>query len=137
MLIFCVDDVIMVAPPLPASWDNVDVSVDFPATGHSGLDTAGGTSDFCGMEIHRCALEARTFIALLLDTQVTLQKKVKVYPARLEALGWVFDLRYDQWFVAPKEEKLLKLFYFLFVAIPPTATTAVSKDIEILAGLLN
>jgi hypothetical protein len=89
------------------------------------------------MEIHRCALEARTFIAHLLGTQATLQKKVKVYPARLEALGWVFDLRYNRWFVAPKEEKLLKLFYFLFVAIPPTATTAVSKDIEILAGLLN
>jgi hypothetical protein len=31
----------------------------------------------------------------------------------------------------------LTLFYFLFVAIPPTATTAVSKSIEILAGLLN
>jgi hypothetical protein len=82
-------------------------------------------------------LEARTFIAHLLGTQATLQKKVKLHLARLEALGWVFDLRNDRWFVAPKKEKLLKLFYFLFVAIPPTATTAVSKDIEILAGLLN
>jgi hypothetical protein len=39
--------------------------------------------------------------------------------------------------VAPKHEKLLKKLYFLFIAIPPTATTATSKSIEFISGLLN
>jgi hypothetical protein len=48
--------VIMVAPPFPASWDDVDLSVKFPATEQPGVKPAGGTSVFHGIENHRCAL---------------------------------------------------------------------------------
>jgi hypothetical protein len=132
-----VDDIMMVAPALKADWTKVDTSVTFDDPFETGTDPSGGNKDYSQMEIHACTLSARNAIAHLMGSQATTKKKVKVYKGHLEALGWHFDLHYDRWFVAPKQEKVLKIFYFLFVAIPPTATTATSKSIEIISGLLN
>ena len=132
-----VDDIMIVAPSLSARWDEVDTSVIYNDPLEEYNDPSGGTAEYHGMEIHSRTLAARNVIAHLLGVQATLKKKVKVYKGRLEALGWDFNLHYHQWYVAPKHEKLLKMFYFLFIVIPPTATTASSKSIEIVSGLLN
>ena len=132
-----VDDVMIVAPALKADWTKVDTSVAFKDPFEAGTDTSGGNEDYSRMEIHACTLAARNVIAHLMGSQATTKKKVKLYKGHLETLGWYFDLHYDRWFVEPKNEKLLKIFYFLFIAIPPTATTATSKSIEIISGLLN
>jgi hypothetical protein len=126
-----------VAPALKADWTKVDTSVTFDDPFKTGTDPSGGNEEYKHMEIHACTLSARNVIAHLMGSQATTKKRVKVYKGHLEALGWHFDLHYDRWFVAPKHEKILKIFYFLFVAIPPTATTATSKSIEIISGLLN
>jgi hypothetical protein len=122
-----VDDVMIVAPALKADWRKVDTSVTFDDPVETGTDPSGGNEEYSHMEIHACTLSARNAVAHLMGSQATTKKKVKVYKGQLEALGWHFDLHYDRWFVAPKHEKILKIFYFLFVAIPPTATTATSK----------
>jgi hypothetical protein len=132
-----VDDIMIVAPSLPSRWDEVDTSIAYTDPLEEYNDPSGGTNEYHGMEIHSRTLAARNVIAHLLGVQATLKRKVKVYKGHLEALGWNFNLHYNKWFVAPKHEKLLKIFYFLFVVISPSATSATSDSIEIISGLLN
>ena len=132
-----VDDIMIVAPSMVSRWEEVDTTVVYSDPLEDYNDPSGGTAEYHGMEIHSRTLAARNVIAHLLGVQATLKKKVKVYKGHLEALGWNFNLHYDKWFVAPKHEKLLKIFYFLFIVISPSATSATSDSIEIIAGLLN
>ena len=63
------------------------------------------------------------------------KEKIKKWPDRVEAIGWVLDLR--TWLATPKKKGLDKMLVYLFDRISPGTRTASTKDIERLVGLLS
>jgi hypothetical protein len=62
--------------------------------------------------------------------------KAKVYPHHLLAIGWVFNLRFDRWYVQPQQKALKKLVYYLFTRHDPVNDTITSQHLDTLTGLL-
>ena len=75
------------------------------------------------------------FVVALFGLDGANKEKIKKWHDRVEAIGWVLDLR--TWLATPKKKGLDKMLVYLFDRIPPGTRTATTKDIERLVGLLS
>ena len=86
--------------------------------------------------IHSAVIEHRENVARLFGREATEDKKVTLYIGRLVALGWEFDLRYSEWSVFPKVEKLEKIAHWLFNVVSEDDVQTSLLTMQQLCGLL-
>ena len=134
-----VDDTVAAAAPCPTDLPPGRERHFYTTAGGTVAEPAPGCPPFCdGVEyaIHSAVIEHRENVARLFGRDATEDKKVTLYIGRLVALGWEFDLRYSEWCVFPKVEKLEKMAHWLFNVVGEDDVQTSLLTLQQLCGLL-